>query len=217
MYKCAIFDLDGTLFNTLTTIAYYCNETLKKYGFEPIELEKFNHIVGHGAWDLINKIFALRDCTDEALIKEAFVYYNGMYDANVTYKTTVYDGIPELLSFLRDKGLKIGVLSNKPHFATNLICDELLGENFFDICNGQREGFPRKPDTTVLLSMMKEFGAAPEETLYLGDTSIDMQIGKKAGAFTVGVLWGFRDRKELAENNADMIISHPDEIKRLFD
>ena len=217
MYKCAIFDLDGTLLNTLDTLAYYCNETLKKYSLEPIETEKYRYFVGNGTWDLTNKIFAHRGCSDEKLIKEAFTYFSESYNADVTYKTSIYDGIPELIDYLRSKGLKIGLLTNKPHDTTMLLCNKIFGENYLDIYFGARDGVPRKPDTTAAKLLLKEFGAKPEEALYFGDTSTDMITGKNTGMFTIGVLWGFRTREELEENNADLIISYPSEIKKLFD
>ena len=117
--------------------------------------------------------------------------------------------IPELLEELKRQELKIAVLSNKPHDQTVDVIETLFGKDYFDMIQGQKDGLPIKPDPSGVFVILKEFGLTADDILYLGDTATDMKTGKSAGAFTVGALWGFRDRKELEEGHADAIISHP--------
>lgn len=125
------------------------------------------------------------------------------------YQVKPYEGIPELLEELKKRGMKIAVLSNKPHHATLDVIESLFGKDYFDVVQGQVDGVPIKPDPAGVFRILDRFGLNADEVLYMGDTATDMKTGKAAGAFTVGVLWGFRDRKELEEGHADAIIAQP--------
>ncbi len=210
--KCAIFDLDGTLMNTINTIAYYCNDTLKHFSLPAIDVEKYKYFVGKGAENLIRRILAHHNACDEETFKKAYEYYNKNYNANPHYLTEVYEGIPEVLVALKNKGFKLAVLSNKPHYPTCEIIKKYFGDELFNVVYGARDGYPKKPDTTVPLAIASELGVEPLECIYLGDTNTDMQTGKASGFFTIGVLWGFRTKEELEENNADALVEHPSEI-----
>ena len=118
---------------------------------------------------------------------------------------------------MKKQGLKTAVLSNKPHVQTIDVIETLFGKESFDVIYGQREGVPIKPDPAGVFEILRELGMTSEELLYLGDTATDMNTGKSAGAFTVGALWGFRDRKELEESHADVIIAHPLELLDYID
>ena len=130
------------------------------------------------------------------------------------YKVKPFDGIVEMLDTLKSQGIKIGVLTNKPHARGVDVVTELFSNGYFDCIRGQKEGVPKKPNPSGARLMLEEFGVLPEECLYVGDTNVDMQTGKNSGMFTVGVLWGFRKREELVSNNADAIIEHPLELLR---
>jgi len=212
MVKACIFDLDGTLLNTIDSIAYFGNNALNKFGFKDIDIKRYKVLVGNGADVLIRRLLKENCCEDEGIFKKTLEYYVRTYDEDFLYKTTVYDGMKELLDELKENNIKIGVLSNKPHSTTQKVIEAMFGENYFDACYGKREGIPLKPDTTALFSLMDEFGVLPGECLYIGDTGTDMLTGKGGGLFTIGVLWGFRNRDELEKNGADIIISHPKEI-----
>ena len=138
--------------------------------------------------------------------------YNAAYNANVTYKTTVFDGLLDVLDYIKAQGIRIAIVSNKPDFATRTVVNSIYGENYFDFVTGQVPGGTLKPDPAAVLSVMERFGATREECLYIGDTSVDMQTGKNAGMYTIGVLWGFRGREELLENGADLLIEKPCEL-----
>jgi len=212
MIKLCIFDLDGTLLDTITTIAYYANGALEKHGVEPIEVERYKKLVGKGAKNLIHSALAERGRDSEELFEAVFADYNAAYNANVTYLTAPYDGIVHLLETLREKKIRAAIVSNKPDFATKAVVREILGDDCFDFVTGQVEGVPIKPDPTSVLNIIERFGVDRSECIYVGDTSTDMKTGKNAGLYTAGVLWGFRDRDELEQSGADVIVAHPDEL-----
>lgn len=213
MIKCAVFDLDGTLLDTLTTIAYYCNKTLEALKLEPIEKEKYKYFVGEGARILIKRILEYRDFSvSEEKLEEILENYLSSYNKNPEHLTAPYKGIPELLKSLKEKEITLAVLSNKPESSVLPLCEKFFPDGTFSIIKGQTDGVPRKPDPAALFDILKNLNAAPHECLYVGDTSTDMQTGKNAGAKTVGVLWGFREKEELIKNGADLLADTPKEI-----
>lgn len=210
--KAVIFDLDGTLLNTINTIKYYCDKALLEYGFNPVPIEKYKYFVGNGARLLIERAMSYtREWNDEEFNK-VFKLYNEMYDSDTLYLTTPYDGILKMLETLKEQGYKLSVLSNKPDFATVDVVNTIFGKNTFTLCRGGRDGVPLKPDPTAVFEMMDELGIEKGETVFVGDTKVDIATGKNAGLYSIGVLWGFRDEKELKEAGADFIVSQPHEI-----
>lgn len=208
MVRACVFDLDGTLLNTLTTIAYYGNESLKAFGLPPISQERYRYLIGNGAKVLVERM--LREVgADESLFEAVYEKYTAAYEQKPLYLTVPYEGIVELLRELKTSGILTAVLSNKPHAPTCSVVDALFAPQTFERCYGQREGVPIKPDPTALHGVLEELGVAAEECLYIGDTAVDMKTGRAAGVRTVGVLWGFRDREELVENGADILLEHP--------
>jgi phosphoglycolate phosphatase len=212
VYKACIFDLDGTLSDTLNSIAYFANNALEKFGLAPIPTERYKILVGDGAKNLVRRMMEENNCNNEALFEKLFEYYNSTYNNDFLYLTKVYDGIYELLELLKSEGIKIAVLSNKPHETTTRVVGALFCEDYFDACYGGRDGIPLKPDPYALCEILKELGVAARQCLYIGDTKVDMQTGKNANITTVGVLWGFRGEDELRENGADIIVKKPIEI-----
>ena len=215
MTKAIIFDLDGTLLNTLDSIAYYANHTLVKYGFEPIETERYKILTGQGARNLMTGMLRDRNCDDKELLEKMLYDYNKTYDDNFLYLTRPYDGVVEMLKKVREKGIKTAVISNKPHSTTAQVVEATLG-GLLDIVFGNREGVPLKPDPTAILEIIDMLGIAKEDILYVGDTGTDMMAGARAGLHTVGCTWGFRDRAELENYNACSIIDNPMEILDLI-
>ena len=209
MIKAYIFDLDGTLANTLNSISYFGNRALEQYGLPPVETAQYRYMVGNGAIKLVHRMLAASGNDSEENFRNVFPLYNDSYDADFMYLPEAYPGVPETLAKLREQGLKLAVLSNKPHSTTLKVVHNLYGEGLFDAIYGQREGVPLKPDPASLRAVMAELGVTPEECVYVGDTATDMQTGKGAAAFTIGVLWGFRDEEELRDNHADAIIKEP--------
>lgn len=212
MIKACIFDLDGTLTNTLPTISCYANGALVKNGFLPYEEERYKYFVGNGAKTLVARMLEAQGKMSEENLACVFEDYNCAYNAAPLDKTEVYDGIFPLLRVLKERGLKTAVLSNKPDFATVSVVRHFFSD-LFDTAHGGREGIALKPSAEGALLLMEELGITdPAEILYVGDTSVDMDTGKSAGFFTVGVLWGFRTEEELRAHNADAIVSHPLDI-----
>ena len=212
MFKAAIFDLDGTLTDTLSSISYFANKALEKYGLNSIEKEKYKIMVGNGAKKLVRRMLAENNCDDEEVYQKVLIEYNTTYDNDFTYLTVVYDGIFELIDYLKENGFKLGVVSNKPHSTTVQIVDHFFPQGTFDRVYGQRENVAIKPDPTAVFEELEEFCVRPDECIYVGDTGTDMKTGRNTNAFTVGVTWGFRDEKELLENGADFIANHPSDI-----
>ena len=219
MYKACIFDLDGTLTDTLDYLTFSVNETMKEIGFPGITQEQCRQFVGNGAKVLIEK--TLLAGGDETLSRfdEAFAAYGRIFDANCTYRVTPYQGIPELLKALRERGLRLGVLSNKPDRQAVHVVETIFGRGVFDTVRGQRDGVPRKPDPAAALAMAEAFGAAPGETVYIGDSEVDAATGRAAGMETVLVSWGVRPREvlEKAGEGRAKIVDSAEEILKMID
>ena len=210
--KAVIFDLDGTLLNTIDTIKYYCDNALTKNGFNPIPTDKYKIMVGNGAKLLVERAMSYtREWSAEEFDK-VFTAYNEAYDADTLYLTAPYDGIVDMLKSLKKEGYKTAVLSNKPDFATVDVVNTVFGEELFDIVRGAVDGVPLKPDPTAVLGIMKEMEITAEDAIFVGDTKVDIATGKNANLYSVGVLWGFRDEKELTEAGADVIINDASRI-----
>lgn len=211
MKKACVFDLDGTLVDTLTTISYFANRALSSYGYPEIPKERYKVLVGNGAKVLVERMLREAGAPMEAY-GEVSALYNGSYDDNPLYLSTPYEGIRELLKALREKGLKLGVLTNKPDSTAQQVISGLFGEGVFDRVIGKSDAFPKKPAPAALLNMLGDWGIEPSECLYIGDSGVDMETGNRAGAETVGVLWGFREKEELLQHGAHHLAEVPGEI-----
>lgn len=211
MKKLCIFDLDGTLLDTLPTISYYCNLSLREFGLPEIEQEKYKYLAGNGAKVLIERMLDEVGADREKYFDRVYKFYNREYDKNVSYLTKPFDGVPEMLAGLKTLGINTAVISNKPDFAAVNVVKLFLGE-LVDIAHGGREGIPLKPAPDGVFEIMQEAGVSADECIYVGDTGTDMETGKNSGIFSIGVLWGFRKEDELLANGADIIVSDPLEI-----
>ncbi|PIE97972.1 MAG: phosphoglycolate phosphatase [Treponema sp.] len=212
--KACIFDLDGTLTDTVETLAYFVNAELAKYDMPAIPSEKFKIFTGDGARNLIRRALAFHGRKDEAPEDKILQDYNAAYDANFLYKCKIYDGICELVNELKARGLKIAVVTNKPQGTAEKVVEHFFGAGTFEVVVGQREGFPIKPDPAGVFEVLEKLHLRKDECIYIGDTGTDMKTGKSAGLFTVGVLWGFRSKEEIEDAGADVIVSQPSEILR---
>ena len=214
MIKACIFDLDGTLADTLESMAYVTNEIMQKYGLKTLPTDNFRYYSGEGADMLMQR--ALKDAGDKELIhyEEGRRLYREMFAADPMYKVVPYEGMPETLKELKKRGIRLAVCSNKPHPAAVKVIAQLYGDDF-DMVLGQSDAIRRKPAPDGPLMIAGKFGVRPEECMYVGDTSTDMKTGKAAGMFTVGALWGFRDREELNANGADLVAEHPTDMVKI--
>lgn len=210
--KACIFDLDGTLTNTLESMTYSVNLTLEEMGLSKITKDQCRLFVGNGARVLMEKSLKAAGDTDASRIEEGMEIYGRIFDQNCTYHVTPYEGIPEMLKALKDKGIHLAVLSNKPDRQTVKVVKAIFGEELFDYAQGQKDGIRRKPEPDGVWYLMEQMHVSKEECLYIGDSEVDAATGRNAGLKTIGVLWGFRDRKTLETAGADDLIDRPDEL-----
>lgn len=214
MYRACIFDLDGTLANTLASIAGFGNQALAACGYPAIAVDAYRELVGNGANRLMRNMLdavAANRYGEEDVVRLRTVY-DTLYENDCMRLVSAYPGIKELLQQLNQEGIPLAVFSNKPHNVTTKIVRTLFGDRVFSCCYGQREGVPRKPAPDGALLIAKELSAPPEECLYIGDTNTDMITGAAAGMDTAGALWGFRSREELAANRAVYLVERPMDI-----
>jgi phosphoglycolate phosphatase len=207
----AIFDLDGTLIDSLGDLADAMNVVLDERGYPVHPHDAYRHFVGDGIEMLVRRALPpeVVDTTDIAEVVGAMrKEYSGRWLAT----TRTFPGIPALLARLRSFGIRIAVLSNKPDFATRAIVRELFEEGAFDVIRGAREDVPLKPDPTAAIQVATDLGLEPELSAFIGDTPIDMKTGRNAGMRTVGVTWGFRGVHELVDAGADHVIHEPLEL-----
>jgi phosphoglycolate phosphatase len=205
-----LFDLDGTLLNTIKDIATAVNFALLKSGYPTHEVEEFKYFVGNGT-DIMLKRALPEGRKGKEYIEKIKTIYVEYYDRHSDVFTAAYDGIPELLKSLKEKGVKLGVTSNKIDCMVGLVIKNYFPD-CFDVIIGQGDDIPPKPDPAMVISAMDLLGVSADECLYVGDSGVDALTGKNANIFTIGVKWGFRTEKELLENGADAVISHPIEL-----
>ncbi|HBA62916.1 MAG TPA: HAD family hydrolase [Lachnospiraceae bacterium] len=210
--KCCIFDLDGTLTDTLDSLTYSTNQTLKELGMGSITREQCRMFVGNGARNQIS--CALRACGDTELVhlEEAMEIYLRIFAEHCTDFVVPYEGIPELLKELKKNGVKLAVHSNKPHQQAVNVVQTIFGEGVFDLVQGQQDPYPRKPDPYMAEQIIKRLGSSEEEATYVGDSEVDIHTGQNAGIQTVGVNWGFRGKELLKEAGAKIMIDRPQEL-----
>ena len=212
MIRCCIFDLDGTLLNTLEALHYTTNLVMEYFGYGAVDEAHIRKFVGDGYKMLLER--ALKYSGDEELehYEESQKVYMEAFAKNSMYHVRPYEGIPELLKGLKEREIKIAVLSNKPNKQTVENIETFFGKGFFDYVAGERPGIPRKPDPAGVRLILEQFGEKPENCLYFGDTNTDMKTGLGAGLITVGVTWGFRGRAELESYHPQYVIDEPREV-----
>jgi len=214
-FRGIIFDLDGTLLNTLDDIGTCANLVLNRRGFPCHEISEYRYFVGDGAAMLIQRALPEKN-RDPDTVSACAKEFKEIYQKNRDSATVLYPGIPELLNELAVRKIKKAILSNKPHELTVNTVNNLLAKWSFDIVFGQRDHAPKKPDPASALEIAKHLDIVPSEFLYLGDSSVDMQTAVSAGMFPVGALWGYREKNELRKNGAKMMINTPHEILELL-
>lgn len=210
--RVCIFDLDGTLTNTLESLTYSVNETLKEMGLRTISSEQCRQFVGNGARCLMKRALQVSGDENAGRLEEGMKVYGRIFGANCTYHVTPYEGIPEMLDELKKRGMKLGVLSNKPHGQTVDVAEKIFGSGMFDEIQGQSESLARKPDPAGVFYLLEKMQISKEECLYIGDSEVDIATGSAAGVKSVGASWGFRSRETLKEAGAQIIIDVPQEL-----
>ncbi len=212
MYTHVIFDLDGTLLNTIEDLADAANYVCMEHGWPVHETDEFKKMVGNGIPLLMER------CTPKELTAgeraEALEEFMEYYDSHSEDKTKVYPGVPEAVRMLKAAGVKVAVLSNKADAIAKVVVESYY-PGTFDLIQGACDGFPMKPDPGLLHSMLDRMSADRERTLFVGDSMVDIRTGKNCGLNTCGVLWGFRDREELKAEGASVIIDRPEQLIRV--
>lgn len=214
MIRLCIFDLDGTLSNTLDSLYSFCNTALAQCGFPLVEdRHAIQYMVGSGVHTLLRRLLtaSLGDYTEEQY-DQLLTVYSGLYAADPMHLVKEYDGVRDLLFALHEKGVALAVFSNKPDAMAKRVVASLYPEIPFAQCRGQIDGFPKKPAPDGALQILKDVGVSPAECLYIGDSDVDMHTGKNAGLQTIGVTWGFRTAEELRAAGGDQLIDQPEEL-----
>lgn len=214
--KLVIFDLDGTLLNTLQDLADAANAALKACGFAPRSKREVQQFVGNGVAKLLERSLPDDHKTSEHLarLQRAFLKY---YDEHLWINTCPYPGIEKLLQDLSARKIKLAVASNKYQSAAERLIKHFFPHISFVAVLGQREGVPTKPNPQIVFDILSGAGVQAEETLYVGDSAVDMQTAINAGVKPCGVTWGFRPREELAVFSPLLLAVHPQDILHLFD
>lgn len=213
--KLAIFDLDGTLLDTIGDLAASCDVVMQMNGLPQHTTDEYRQMVGRGILRLVEAAIPEQMRSPEYVekVRRDFVAY---YLDHIDLHTHPYNGIPELINAMTERGVKIAVASNKFQAGTERLIRSLFPGVEFVAVLGQRVGVPLKPDPQIDLEIIEAAGIEPSETLHIGDSGVDMQTAHAAGVRAVGVTWGFRSREELAESGADVIVDHPEEILNLL-
>lgn len=215
MIRLCIFDLDGTISNTLRSLHYFCSAALEQCGFPPVEDEDaVRRMVGSGARTLIKRLItaSLGEDHTEEQYEQLFKTYSELNAADPMKLVTEYDGMRDLLSTLQEQGILLAVLSNKNDALTKRVVAALYPEIRFAAARGQMEGFPKKPAPDGVFAILDALSVRREEALYIGDSDVDMNTGRNAGLRTIGVTWGFRTPEELLAIGCDGLIDHPSEL-----
>ncbi len=211
MIKMAIFDLDGTLVDSLTDLAICVNKGLKKAGLEEKPVENYKHYVGNGRDNLVRRTMG-EFCDDEKLFNVVMDTFNREYAIHSNDNTKSYDGCSEMLKSLSDRGIKTAVLSNKPDEFISDILEKIYPEHNFTEAWGQKAEYKRKPDPEALYAILEKHGIDKSECVYVGDSDVDVFTAKNAGVKMIGVEWGFRGREELIEAGASCVARTADEL-----
>jgi phosphoglycolate phosphatase len=214
-YQAAIFDLDGTLLDTLEDIADSVNRVLRASGFQPHKIDAYRFFVGDGSRMLVKRALPENERSDESVerCQSAFKKdYANTWDA----KTKPYNGIPELLDDLVQKGVRMAVCSNKPHAFTALCVEKLLDRWCFDKVVGQSNRHPKKPAPDSALAIARDMGVTPSEIMFVGDSGVDMQTAVSAGMMPVGAAWGFRSKEELLKSGCRFLANRPLDVLQLI-
>jgi len=214
--QAVIFDLDGTLLDTLADLADSANAVLASRGYPAIPTDDYKELIGDGMAKLVERAMPDAAKPSEAELDSALADFQMEYEQRWNAKTRTYSGIPELLDRLVERDIKIGVLSNKKHEFTVKCVEEYLSPWPWGAVFGQREGIEKKPDPAGALDAASALDLPPQACLYVGDSGVDMHTGVRSGMTPVGVLWGFRDAAELRGMGADHLIEKPTELLELI-
>ena len=211
MIKAVIFDLDGTLLDTLEDLANACNYALRSCGFKIHDVKDYTRFVGNGRYKLIERIVPYIYREDKETINKVLRLFDEYYGEHMIDMTKPYDGITEMIEALKEKNMKMAVVSNKPHEFAEDVVRRYFGDSF-EIAYGQRPNHPTKPDPKTVYEVIESLNVEKDECIYVGDSDVDIMTAKNSKMPCISVTWGFRDEKFLLENGATILINAPSEI-----
>lgn len=213
--KCAVFDLDGTLVNTIDDLANACNILMEKYGYDAKwSIDDYKRFVGNGAKKLVARAFG--NTLDENTLDERYREFKIIYDRIKLDNAHAYDGIKEQLDIIKAMGVKLCVVTNKPDVAAHGMVENIFGKDYFDYIIGGIDGVPTKPDPTTTFKALSAVGCKPSDAIFFGDSEVDMKTAKNANIEAVGCSWGFRSFETLFAEHPAVIIDEPRYISKLF-
>lgn len=215
MKRLIIFDLDGTVGDTVASLAHTVNLCLRRMGLPEQPEQSFCSFAGDGARQMLKRALKAGGAYSEEILDELMKMYSLEFQEGCTYGVKSYPGLPRTLDSLKAYGVMLAVCTNKAQPYAESVLNKIYGEGYFDYILGEQPGLPRKPSPEGVFRILETLGVDADECVYVGDTNTDMQTGHNAGIFTVGVTWGFRPRKELEECKADRIIERPEELLKL--
>jgi len=210
-FKAIVFDLDGTLLNTLYELGNITNLVLEQYRFPTHEINAYRFFVGEGVENLIRRVLP-EGYKDKKTVNDCLSLFLKLYNKHLGENVSLYDGITTLLDGLTKAGIKLSILSNKPHDLTVKNVGQFLSNWNFEIILGQKQKIPKKPDPAGAIEIINRLNIDPSAFIYLGDTAVDMKTAVSAGMFPIGALWGFRDKQELENSGAKALVKHPVEV-----
>jgi phosphoglycolate phosphatase len=214
-YNTYIFDLDGTLLDTLTDLAASTNYALRTHGMPEHTIDEVRRFVGNGVRKLMER--AVPDGTDNPLFDEAFATFRQHYMEHSLDTTRPYEGVPEMLAALKAKGCHLAVVSNKMMAATQELCRHFFPETIeVAIGENEAEGIRKKPAPDTVIAALRQLGVGEEGAVYVGDSDVDIMTARNSGLPCISVLWGFRDRQFLTAHGATTFVSHPSELLGLL-
>lgn len=214
MNKAVIFDLDGTILDTLKDIAFYTNEMLATFGYPTRSNEEIMQFIGNGARNLIKK--SLPVGLDEEKVSLCHDYYNKIYTASGSPRTCVFDGMKEVIKEIKNRGYKIAILTNKPQITTDTVHERYMADFGFDKVVGQSQNVKIKPDPTTAINIAKEFNASVQDVYFVGDGETDVETAINANMNGIAVLWGYRKKEQLEKAGAKVFAKAPQDLLKLI-
>lgn len=211
-----IFDMDGTLLNTLEDLAGAGNHVCELHGWPTFTVDAYRYKVGNGMLKLVERFMPAEYAGDSAMFGRTYHEFCAYYAQHKEDHTHVYPGINSMLGRIKQAGVRTAVLTNKDHDAALPLAEKYFGAGAFDLVQGRIDSFPPKPEAPITLHVMEQLGACAQETLYAGDSNVDVQTGHNAGIKVAGVTWGFRGRKELEQAGADYVVDSAEELENLI-
>ena len=212
--KAVLFDLDGTLVNTLASLKRNMDLTMEHFSLEGVSLEETKKFVGVGTKKFVERSL---EKNAQELYEEAYEYYRSIFPENCTYQAEPYPGIPACLKRLEEKGISRVCITNKPKEEASIILNKVFAPDSFTLVLGDNGKIPLKPNPDMLLTVCKELGISSEEAVMVGDTKTDLDAAKNAGMLSIGCLYGFRDKKELEEHGAKYLVKDGEELWQVLE